>query len=79
VSFILGGYLEERFGEAPRRRYLLNVIRADRFHRVTLPHGPVWSLFVHGRRRNRWAVKSRAGRVLSEEPWRGVGGPTSYA
>lgn len=79
VSFILGSYLEERYGEAPMFCRFLNVIRAERFHRVSLPDGPVWSLFIHGRRKNRWAVKHRSGKVLDVEPWRGVGGRTSYA
>jgi hypothetical protein len=79
VSFILGSYLEERFGEEPKPRRLFNIIRATRFHRVSLPNGPVWSLFIHGRRCNRWAVKNAFGRILSIEPWRGVGGQTAYA
>ena len=78
-SLIFGGYLEERFREPPRFRWLFNTIRASRFHRVSLPRGPVWSLFVHGRRKNRWAVKHRDGRILDVEPWRGVGGRTAYA
>lgn len=80
VSFILGSYLEERLGEAPVLRRFLNVVRATRFHRVTLPHGPVWTVFIHGRRpkSHRWAVKHRDGRILDVEPWRGVGGRTSY-
>lgn len=78
-SIIFGAYSEERYGEAPRLRRFFNVIKATRFHRVTLPNGPVWTMFFHGPRFNRWAVKDKSGRVLSEEPWRGVGGPTSYA
>jgi hypothetical protein len=79
VSFILGGYFEERMGEDARARWLFNTIRARRFHRVTLPYGPVWSVFVHGRRKNTWAVKHRDGNILDTEPWRGVGGRTAYA
>lgn len=79
VSLILGTYLEERFGGTPTFRRFFNIIRARRFHRVTLPYGPVWSIFVHGRRCNRWAVKNRTGEILDVEPWRGVGGRTSYA
>jgi hypothetical protein len=78
VSLIFGSYLEERFGEQPRLRRFFNVIRATGFHRVSLPNGPVWTLFVHGRRSNKWATKHRDGRVLRVEPWRGVGGPSSY-
>jgi hypothetical protein len=79
VSLIFGGYLEERFEKRPRMRWLFNVIRAKHFHRVTLPMGPVWSIFVHGRRKNEWAVKHRDGRILDTEPWHGIGGRTAYA
>lgn len=79
LSFIFGAYLEERFGEHPRTRRFFNVIRAHRPHRVSLPHGPVWSVFVHGKRRNRWSVRHRDGRVLDIEPWRHIGGRTSYS
>lgn len=78
ISLILGSYLEERFGEGSTARRFWNVLRASRFHRVTLPSGPVWTIFVHGRRCNRWAVKHRDGRVLDVEPWRGIGGRTAY-
>lgn len=79
VSLIFGSYLEERLGETPKTRWGFNVVRARRFHRISLPRGPVWSLFLHGRRYNRWAVCDREGKVLDVEPWRGVGGRTSYS
>lgn len=79
ISLILGSYLEERLGKAPRLRRWFNVVRASRHHRVTLPNGPVWTVFFHLRRYNKWEVKHRDGRVLDVEPWRDVGGRTSYA
>ena len=79
LSFIFGGYLEERFGKSSRMRWFFNVVRAKRFHRVSLPKGPVWSVFVHGRRKNTWEVKRRDGVVVDVEPWRGVGGRMSYS
>lgn len=79
ISLIFGSYTEERFGEPPRRRRFFNFIKAPRHHRVTLPNGPVWSLFLHFRRYNRWEVKHRDGRILDVEPWRDVGGRTSYS
>ena len=78
-SIILGEYTEQYRGEQPRVRRFWNWIRAERFHRVTLPRGPVWSIFFHLRRFNRWAVKSADGTMLVVEPWRTVGGPTAYA
>lgn len=79
VSFIFGSYLEERLGEPPRLRRFFNLISAPVFHRVELPTGPVWSLFIHGRRCNRWAVADRESNILDTEPWRGVGGRTAYS
>jgi hypothetical protein len=79
ISFILGGYLEEQFDPVPKMKWFFNVIKAETFHRVSLPNGPVWSVFIHGRRKNRWAVKHRDGTILDVEPWRDVGGRTSYA
>jgi hypothetical protein len=78
VSFILGGYLEERLGEKPRMRWFFNSSPAERQHRVTLPRGPVWSLLIHGRRKNRWKVVHRSGHVLATEPWKGTGPRTPY-
>lgn len=79
VSLIFGSYTEERFGQPPRIRRWLNRIVAPRHHRVELHAGPVWTLFVHGRRYNQWEVIRRDGTLIEKEPWRGVGGRTSYS
>ena len=76
VSLILGSYREETF-KGSRIKWFFNVVGKTP-HRVTLTHGPVWTLFFHFPRNNRWRVFARDGRVLSEEPWRGVGGRTNY-
>jgi hypothetical protein len=78
ISIIFGTYLEERHGKEPRLRTGFNFVRAERYHRVTLPFGPVWTLFFHWPRKNRWSVIDRNGRIVSLEPWRGIGGQTSY-
>ena len=78
ASLIFGSYVEERLGEAPRVRRGWNAMRAGVAHRVVIPNGPVWTLLVHGRRRVPWKVFDRGGHVLDVEPWRGVGGRTSY-
>lgn len=78
-SFIFGSYLEEHRGKPKRLRRWFNTIKATRHHRVELPNGPVWTLFFHGRRYNRWEVVDKAGTVLAVEPWRDVGGRTNYA
>lgn len=77
VSFILGSYIEERFGCPKATRKFFNTIKAKRFHRVELKK-PVWTLFLHGRRCNKWQVIDRAGVVLDTEPWRDTTGRKSY-
>ena len=78
ISLIFGSYLEEILSKPARLRRLFNLIKAPRHHRVTLPNGPVWSVFFHFRRYNRWTVMHRNGTEMASEPWRDVGGMTSY-
>ncbi len=78
ISFILGSYTEERLEIGVRTVRFLNVINAVVPHRVVLPNGPVWSLVIHGPRYNKWGVFNGNGKALDVEPWRGVGGRTSY-
>lgn len=78
ISLILGSYLEQRFGEAPKLRRLFHFLPATTHHRLELPNGPVWTIFFHFRRSNKWTVINDNGDVLVEEPWRGIGGITSY-
>jgi len=78
VSLIFGRYVEERLGEAKREHRWWNAVPAGVAHRVDLPLGPVWTLMLHGRRRCAWQVFDRSGAVLAVDPWRGVGGRTSY-
>jgi hypothetical protein len=77
LSLIFGSYTEEILGRPKRRKRLFNLVRAKEFHRVELS-GQVWTLFLHGRKNNRWQVKSRSGEILDTEPWSGIGGRTSY-
>ena len=78
-SFILGYYDEVIRGQPgrARRRYFFNRIRADQHHRV-IADRPVWTLFFHGRRCNRWSIVDEAGKVVSQEPWRGESGHKDY-
>lgn len=78
LSIILGRYLEQRHGEAPKVRRWLHWLPATKHHRITLPYGPVWTIFIHMRRSNAWTVVNEAGEVIATEPWRAIGGPTSY-
>lgn len=73
VSLIFGCYDDQRLGDVPRRKWFVNTCRAGKVHRVTLPLGPVWTILVHGSRRERWKVYAADGRLLEVEPWRGVG------
>lgn len=77
-SIILGSYTEEKLGQSKRIRRLFNVLRAPVHHRVELHAGPVWSIFFHGPRYNRWEVVRKDGSLIDVEPWKGIGGRTSY-
>jgi hypothetical protein len=79
ISLIFGSYCEEKLGDIPKIKWIFNFIRAKTFHRVTLPNGPVWTLFFHFRRSNRWSVVDKNGIIICNEPWRGVeGNQTAY-
>lgn len=79
ISLIFGRYVEERLNDHPRIRRLLHFVKATHPHRIELSYGPVWTLFFHFRRSNRWTVVDRCGNILAIEPWRGVDGKvTSY-
>ena len=78
ISFILGRYREE-FHDRPGKvhlRALVNFVRATRHHR-TIVDKPVWTLFIHGRKCNRWSVVDLKGR-RTETPWSGEVGHKSY-
>jgi hypothetical protein len=76
-SLIFGSYVEMERGKLARRRRFFNWIPASRFHRVVVEK-PVWTLFFHLRRSNRWAVINESGNIVSEEPWRGDEGFKDY-
>lgn len=78
VSLIFGSYTEHRFGKRSALRRFLNFVRATTPHRVELSRGPVWTIFFHGRRYNRWGVFDADGCMIEAEPWRGIGGRGSY-
>ncbi len=78
VSFILGGYWEEFVDGTIRYRIGINFIRAERHHRVVLKFfpRPVWTLFIHGKKKNKWSIKRPGEEVF--EPWRGAPGLKNY-
>ena len=75
ISIIFGSYLEERRGEQPKLKRFFNFVRAKTHHRIELPNGPVWTLFIHGPKSNRWEVVAKSGQVLDTEPWTDTGNP----
>lgn len=77
LSLILGSYVEMFRKQPAHRRYFFNWIRADRHHRVVVAR-PVWTLFIHGRRCNRWSIVNERGETTSIEPWRGDAGRKDY-
>lgn len=78
LSLILGSYKEEKLNERARVKWFFNWVGKTP-HRVTLPNGPVWTLFFHFKKNNQWKVFNKAGQILSEEPWKGIGGRTNYS
>lgn len=51
---------------APSARF----IRADEYHRLTVNRGPIWTLVLTGRKKNKWGFLTRDGKLQ----WREVEG-----
>lgn len=79
ISLIIGSYREQTRGSRPVWRTFLNYVRAERHHRVEVD-SVVYTIFFHFRRKKNhsWTVVDNAGKVIKQEPWRGVGGDPSY-
>lgn len=71
ISLIFGEYQEELIGEEVKTKRFFNYVQAKKPHRVMISK-PVWTIFIHGRRCNRWAVYDVEGNIVKEEPWRGI-------
>lgn len=65
LSLIFGWYWEERGDKPKRLRLFFNRVFAFTPHKVTISR-PVWTLFIHGRRRN---DKWQYGKAV--KPWQG--------
>ncbi len=76
LSVIFGHYHEFTRDTQVTRRWF-NWIKATRHHRVELCHRPVWTLFIHGRKSNKWSIVDTAGNKV-ETPWEGAEGHKSY-
>lgn len=77
LSLIFGGYIEIIRGKLAVRRRWFNWVSATQHHRVVVER-PVWTLFIHGRRCNRWSIVNEHGETTSIEPWRGEAGRKDY-
>ena len=85
LSLIWGGYLEETRTIGPdgvpqfdiKIKNFWNWVPAKRHHRVIVGR-PVWTLFIHGRKCNRWTVIDRKGAITAEAPWEGEKGFKDY-
>lgn len=86
VSIIFGNYIEERLlpGEpgmplrlVRRRRWGFNFVAAKVPHRVEV-FCPTWTLFIHLRKSNQWAIFDRFGQKIVAKPWEGEEGHKSY-
>lgn len=77
ISLILaGGYTEERIdpdGETRKRDFgpgRLNVINANDYHRVDLLEHDAWTLFIAGKKMQRWGFKVReTGEYIDHEDY----------
>lgn len=70
LSFHIRPYIEETAGGRHRRRFL-HRIHGQIPHRVEVDR-PVWTLFLHGRRRYTWGYFDSSGNPLTQtDPWRG--------
>ena len=76
-SIILGKYKEQKAGQEIVIQRFINWNNSQTYHRVEL-FKPTWSIFVHGKRNNKWSVIDSEYNVITTEPWRGVGGVASY-
>jgi hypothetical protein len=78
LSIILGTYQENyRDDTRVRRRWFLNWVRANRHHR-TIVRKPVWTIFFHLRKSNKWSIVDDSGRT-AHTPWDGDKGHKSYS
>ena len=77
LSIILGSYQEcYRDDTRVRRRWFLNWVRANRHHR-TIVNKPVWTIFFHLPKSNKWSILDDAGNE-AVTPWEGDKGHKSY-
>ncbi len=87
VSIIFGGYVEEKRGSYPgkrfgsdvfrRRKRFINFVSAKTHHRVIVSK-PTWTLFIHLRKSNKWSIINDAGETVTQ-PWEGSVGYKDYA
>lgn len=72
ISFILGSYNEQQIGGPLKKKFFFNFLRATTPHRIEVGDKSVWTLFIHGKKFNRWKVFDKDGKVLDTEPWTDV-------
>jgi len=75
VSFILGSYNEQQIGKDSKKKSFFNFVKATIPHRIEVGDKPIWTLFIHGQKFNRWQVFNANGDVLETEPWTDVENP----
>lgn len=75
ISFIFGSYNEQKIGKPLKQQSLFNFVKAKTPHRIEVEDKPVWTLFIHGRKCNRWGVFDKNHKMLDIEPWDGLDNP----
>ena len=83
LSLIFGRYSECIFDPETKRlsifmRRWWNWIPATRYHSVCIGNKPVWTLFIHLPKSNKWAVIDDNGNKV-DAPWEGEGTGRSYS
>ena len=75
ISFILGSYKEQKINGGSVKKSFFNFVRAKTPHRIEVGDKPVWTLFFHGRKCNKWGVFNKNCDQIDSEPWDGMENP----
>lgn len=79
-SIVIGQYWETKWDDGnvvSDRVYGFNSGKAEVYHRIIVD-SPVWTIFFHGPKCNKWKIIDSLGTVLKVEPFEGPGQRRSY-
>lgn len=79
ISFVFGSYNEQKIRggmvENPKKVSFFNLLKAKTPHRIEVGDKPVWTLFIHGKKCNKWGVFDKNGNQTGSELWDGLDHP----